>query len=240
MTGLNAGFVSSEGVRLDYLASGTDGPPVLIAPGLSDGAQDYAQVLAALGRRRGVAMSFRGRGRSDLPGTGYDLAEHVGDIGAVVESLRLDEVTLFAHSRAVPYAIAYVAAAPPGQVAHLVLGDNIAVHRSFEPEWIETFAAGIWRGRRVDAQIDPALLVHLQRESRHVDLWDTLAALTIPRTVILAGTHPPERLQQVRARYEAAGTAVVVFTDSGHDLSEPDPARLAGVLADLAGPTQTN
>lgn len=229
---IREGHVRNDGVRLHYLDTGTDGPPVLIAPGLSDGAEDYSPILSALTPQRAVAMSFRGRGRSDLPVRGYELEHHVSDIHAVIDHLGLEDVTLFAHSRAVPYAITYAASAPAGRVGRLVLGDNLAVHRSFDRDWIDTFAAGIWRGRRVDEQVDRALLVHLQRESRHVDLWDTLAGLTVPRTVILAGTHPPDRLERVSALYRTAGTEVAVFVDSGHDLTTPDPGPLVDLLAD--------
>ncbi|MGC0252705.1 hypothetical protein [Pseudactinotalea sp. Z1748] len=82
---------------------------------------------------------------------------------------------------------------------------------------------------RWNRHVGRALLVHLQRESRHVELWDVLAALTVPRTVILAGTHPPGRLEHVSDRYRRTGTEVTVFADSGHDLGAPDP----GPLVDL-------
>lgn len=228
---VRSGFAPNGAVRLHYLEAEGAEPPVLIAPGLSDGAEDYVPVLSALAPRRAVAMSFRGRGRSDTPVHGYDLEHHIADIGAVVEDRGLHGMTLFAHSRAVPYAIGYTAVAPAGRVARLVLGDNVAVHRSFDSDWIDSFGAATWRGRRVDEQVDRALLVHLQRESRHVDLWDTLAALEVPRTVILAGTHPPERLERVSDLYRQAGTEVRVLPRSGHDLTAPEPGPLVELLA---------
>lgn len=231
MMDVQSGFATNGAVRLHYLEAGTEGPPVLIAPGLSDGAEDYLPVMSALTPRRAVAMSFRGRGRSDTPDGGYDLEHHIADIDAVVEDRGLRGMTLFAHSRAVPYAIGYAAGAPTGRVANLILGDNIPVHRSFDPEWIDSFAAGVWRGRRVDEQVDRALLVHLQRESRHVDLFHTLAGLSVPRTVILAGTHPPDRLAQVSDLYRRAGTEVSILAHSGHDLTAPDPGPLVALLA---------
>ncbi len=230
---VESGFVDNDGVRIHHLSAGGRDSPVLVAPGLSDSAEDHRGLVEALSPRRVVAMSFRGRGRSGSPVTGYDLGGHVSDLDAVVEGLGLRDVVLFGHSRAVSYAVAY-AATRPDRVASLVLGDAPPVHRSFPPEWVGQFGASRWRGQRVDERVSEDLLRAIQREAREVQLWDTLAALRIPVVALLAGATPPERRTPLAERYRRAGAQVAVLENADHTLWEPEPQRLVRVLEEIA------
>jgi pimeloyl-ACP methyl ester carboxylesterase len=141
---------------------------------------------------------------------------------------------LFAHSRAVSYAIAY-ASEHPDRVAALVCGDAPAVHRSYPQEWIEGFAATEWREQRVEERLPRHVLEKVQREARHVDLWDTLAQLPVPTTAFLGGARRPEVVRDLSALYRAAGAEVVVIAGAGHALSEPDFDRFVDLMRDAAG-----
>lgn len=230
---VESGFVDNDGVRIHHLSAGGRGSPVLVAPGLSDAAEDHRDLVEALSPRRVVAMSFRGRGRSGSPTTGYDLDDHVSDLDAVVEGLGLRDIVLFGHSRAASYAVAY-AATRPDRVASLVLGDAAPVHRAFAPEWVGGFGASRWRGQRVDERVTRDLLRAIQREAREVDLWDALAALRIPVVAVLAGETPPERRAPVAERYRRCGAQVAVLENADHTLWEPEPERLVRVLEEIA------
>ena len=62
-------------------------PPVLVVPGMGEYADEYDWLLDALGDRRVVIVDVRGRGRSDVPDTGYRWEDHIGDLRAAVEQL---------------------------------------------------------------------------------------------------------------------------------------------------------
>lgn len=231
---MHSGFVDNGGVRLHYLASGDRGVPLLLAPGLSDRAEDYRDILTALRPRRAVAMSFRGQGRSSAPASGYDLEHHASDIHAIAEGLGLGRFALFGHSRAVAHTIAYTAA-HEDRVAALLLGDNAAVHRAFPAEWVEGFAASHWRGEPVGQRISTEVLARIQREARHVDLWETLAALSVPRCAVLGGAHHPADAREAAAeRYRRVGAEVLIIEAAGHALWEPEFDRFVEVLGGFA------
>lgn len=230
---VESGYVEKGEVRLHYLTSGTVGPPLLLCPGLSDSADDYRPVLEALAPRRAIAMSFRGQGRSDAPEQGYDLPHFSSDIASVIQGLMLSDVLLFAHSRAVSYAVA-AAAEQPDSISTLILGDSAPIHRSYPPEWVENFAASIWRGQRVEERIPRHVLARLQEEATNVDLWDTLARLDVGKVAVIGGAHPPEFVAELEADYTAAGAEVVVFEDAVHDIWEPDFDCFIELLARVA------
>jgi non-heme chloroperoxidase len=90
---------AADGTRLYHLDVG-DGPPVLLvhAWSLSSAMWEYqVRTLVAAGYRC-VAPDRRGHGRSDVPGTGYDLDTLAGDLAGLVEELDLRDLTVVAHS----------------------------------------------------------------------------------------------------------------------------------------------
>lgn len=232
---MESGQVVNAGIRLAYLAVGDRGRPLVVCPGLSDSVEDYREILQALAPQRTVAMSFRGQPGSDTPETGYDLQDFASDVGAILDAFDLQEVVLFAHSRAVAYVIAY-AAAHPGRIARLVLGDAAPVHRSYPPAWVDAFAASQWRGQRVDQRIPRHVLHKVQSEARHVDLWETLVQLPVPAVALVGGAHPPQYLARLTADYHAAGVEVIVVDGATHDLWSPDLDRFVALLRQLAEP----
>lgn len=102
----------------------TDGPgaPVVLMHGFPDSTRLYDRILPHLaGRRPVVRFDFLGWGRSDKPaGYPYTAANQVGDLAAVIASLRTDQVVLVAHDQSGPPAIDW-ALAHPGRVETLVL-----------------------------------------------------------------------------------------------------------------------
>lgn len=90
---------ATDGTPLFHLDVG-DGPPVLLVHGwsLSSAMWEY-QVRTLVGAGfRCVAMDRRGHGRSDVPGSGYDIDTLADDLAGLVEHLDLRAVTVVAHS----------------------------------------------------------------------------------------------------------------------------------------------
>lgn len=98
--------------------------PLVIAPGMSETAEDYDDVVAALAPRGAVAISFRGRGNSEAPASGYSIDDHVADLEAVVARCGLSRFALFGFSAGVPYSVAFTLKHP--RLVHcLVIGDSL-------------------------------------------------------------------------------------------------------------------
>ena len=122
----------------DSSSSQTKGLPLIICPGLSETAEDYLDLIAALQPRRTIALSFRGRGGSDTPDSGYNLQEHVADLEAVIAHTGINKFHLMGYSRGVAYALAY-ALGNQRRVHSLILCDYPAEHRSMPVEWPEGY-----------------------------------------------------------------------------------------------------
>ena len=87
---LDSGYVSANGVRLHYLRSGGDKPPLVLAHGFSDSAACWASLIPALRDDYDVvAYDARGHGLSEAPEFGYQTDSRVADLLGLVAALGL-------------------------------------------------------------------------------------------------------------------------------------------------------
>lgn len=80
-------FVNNGSVKIHVLEKGapsTKTPSLLIITGIWEPAERAIPVLSGIASHV-VAFSFRGRGLSSTPETGYSLENHLSDIEAVVK-----------------------------------------------------------------------------------------------------------------------------------------------------------
>ncbi|MDR7521835.1 MAG: alpha/beta hydrolase [Armatimonadota bacterium] len=215
-------WASSRGARIHYLDAADDAGhrlvPVVFVPGALGTAEDYQREMASLAPRRCVALSLRGRGKSDAPQAGYAFEDQVADLEAVVHHARVVSFCLMAHSAGVPVAIGYAERHPQSLVG-LIIGDYPAHYRAIPPDWPERVASSVPTAR-VRLEVAQAL----QRESREVLLWGVLPRLSCP-TLILRGTRPDSGLKEddaARYRQYLPAAEVVVLDGAGHELREPD------------------
>lgn len=95
-------WVDNQGVRLHYIESNPDTPPTLsplvYIHGAYGMAEKFLPEMEALSPRRCIAISLRGRGKSDAPETGYSFDHHISDIKALVNHLGLGHFCLMGWS----------------------------------------------------------------------------------------------------------------------------------------------
>lgn len=232
------GWARNGDVRLHYLEDGRRDSgltPLLYVPGMSGKAEDFGSEFAQFEPRCCVAVSLRGRGRSDAPAAGYRFDDHVADVAAVVEQAGLTRLCLMAFSTGVAYALGY-AVRHPERLAGLVVLDYPARYPKVKPDWAERVLEHPEWGWQ------PHVVWGLQQESAEVLLWQDLQRLRCP-ALILRGGQPGSLLRPEEAElYQAhlPGAQVVVFPDAGHEVWEPDHGRFVSTVgAFLAGVHRT-
>jgi pimeloyl-ACP methyl ester carboxylesterase len=103
--------VKNKDVRIHYLVKDSESnlTPLVYIPGMLGSAEVFVSEMESLSPRKCISISLRGRGKSDVPSTGYSLIDHVSDIESVVNDCNLNKFVLMAYSMGVPYAIEFVA-----------------------------------------------------------------------------------------------------------------------------------
>jgi non-heme chloroperoxidase len=114
----------SPGVRLEYLDWGGSGDPLVFIAGFGNTAHVFDELAPRLtDRHRVIGVTRRGFGGSDRPAGGYDTGTLAADLGAVLDGLGLERVTLVAHSIGGAEAQAF-ASAHPERVRGVVFLDS--------------------------------------------------------------------------------------------------------------------
>jgi pimeloyl-ACP methyl ester carboxylesterase len=227
-------FVDNDGVRLHALDNGRVDAPlptVLAIPGMGEYADEYEWLLDALGDRRVVVVDVRGRGRSDVPESGYTWEHHIGDVRAVVEALGLERPIVVAFSRGSSYALGY-ALTYPAEVRGLVVGDYFARHVGLPPEIADQQLQTKIRGTVIADRMSEHAVRQVVAESREVPLWERLVELQCPVLVIRGGRRSALVGEELAAQWRVSLPSVrmEVIADAGHDLWSRDLDAYLAVL----------
>jgi non-heme chloroperoxidase len=116
-------FVHANGIRLQYLDWGGDGPALIFLAGLGCSAHIYAKFAPRFTPRfHVIGMTRRGHGDSDYPETGYDVDTLSEDLLQFMDALHIDRAILAGHSMA-NVELSHFAALHPERVLKLVFLD---------------------------------------------------------------------------------------------------------------------
>jgi len=227
-------WADNDGVRIHYVDHRADaaGPAVLVVPGFGEDVDDHLDLLDAVAPRRAIAVDLRGRGRSDVPERGYDLAAHAADIDAAVASAGTDRVHLMTYSRGTAYGLSW-AFAHVERLASLTIGDYPPAQLIPPANLPELAAARIWKGRRMTDRMPAGAVAQMVADATAVEFWEELGDLRVPVLVVRGGGGRVQMIDDTTAaRYESTvhDLELTTFHESGHDLWRPDPDRFATVF----------
>ncbi len=214
-------FVNNRSVNIHYLETeeyDENLTPLLYVPGAMNSAEQFINVMKFYSPRRCTLLSFRGRGQSEAPFSGYSLEHHVSDIESVVGDSKVHEFCLMAYSMGVPYAISF-ASKYPEQVKGLILCDYPAKYPSIQESWSEMVLA---KGHISEERHH--VVKGIQRESREIMLDQELRKISCPVLLLKGGTddsflkNPDVEVYINNLRH----VDLKVFEASGHELWVPD------------------
>lgn len=219
-------WVDNKGIHIHFIEANADKKeeaPLVIIPGLSESAEDYIAIIEKLSPRHCIIITLRGRGKSDTPETGYTLYDHVSDIDAVVQHLKLRNFFLFGYSRSVSYVLQY-ALNNKTIIKGLIIGDYPAIHTQLPQGWVEFFSSlPPWRGKPLSERMSMTALQNIQKESSQVLFWDDLSSIECPVLIIRAGKQGAALSVEAAEQYteKMPQANIVVFDESDHNLFEP-------------------
>ncbi len=226
-------YVDNGDARLHYLDSGGDdrGAPIIFIPGMTDIADDYAEVLTLFGRRT-VVVEGRGHGQSSSPVSGYDLDTLSSDVGAVIDAVTNGQVHIVTFSRGTSCAVRWTVQ-HPGRVRSIAIGDYIPEERVLTSEMSRRLLDGRWRGSPVRDRLDSEAALKTFDSAVARSLWQPLALQRLPLLVVRSGdSFLVSDADWARYEREFPGAELVVFDDSPHDIFRPDRGRYPRLVRD--------
>ncbi|MDI4646914.1 alpha/beta fold hydrolase [Cohnella hashimotonis] len=228
-----------NGLRIHYLdtlqESDASLVPVFVCPGLSETAEEYEDFIAEMLPRRVIVLSFRGRGRSDTPLSGYDLQDHVADIESVVQQLQLTKFHLYGYSRGVSYALAY-ARRHPHRIASIIVQDYPAEHKAMTAEWPRSYIDEyLIPTNRLSTNIRAEAVHGIQKDSTACEITFSFEKpVLVMRGLLEDSLISDEELLPYRLHF--SNLRIENFTKSGHNIRGSEKEKLDRTIKDfLAG-----
>ncbi|WP_185929468.1 alpha/beta fold hydrolase [Paenibacillus popilliae] len=226
---------SSDGVGIHVLDTLDEADlsisPLLICPGLSETAEEFEALMEFLLPRRCVALSFRGRGHSDTPLTGYGLEEHVADIEKVVQTAGLIQYHMYSHSRGVSYALGYARAEKP-HIRSLLLDDYPPEHRAMSEAWAEEYLHEYIIPHERLPHIRQEAIIGIHRDSEYAAL-----EIMLPQPVLVMHGMLDDSMitEEDLNRYKlmCADLTVRPFAHSGHGIRMTEEQGLYETIRDF-------
>ncbi|PZD97299.1 alpha/beta hydrolase [Paenibacillus sambharensis] len=230
--------VDNRGVGIHYIDSidGSDPSliPLVISPGLSETAEEYLELLEHMRPRRCVVLSYRGRGGSDTPVAGYNLADHITDLASVIREAGLERYHMMGYSRGVSYALGYVLEHQE-QVHSLIIEDYPAEHKQMPDGWAEDYIHNYLIPYYRTDNIRPEAVWGIQRESTQQQLDKELDLPVLVQKGKLEGSLlNEEHIQGFKEIYQ--NVVIKEYYHSGHDIRSSEKLALYQDIKDfLAG-----
>lgn len=227
-------FATHGGARIRFLDSGGDdrGAPIVFVPGFTDIADDYVEILPALGRRC-VIVEMRGHGRSTAGENRYDSDALAGDVGAVVDEITDGPVHMVSFSRGTAYAVIW-ALQNWQRVRSVSIGDYVPEELIVPDDAFDNLLNGRWRGTPVSERLDRHAAVATFRAARAQSFWEPLSHWQPPLLAVRSPNTPlVDDAAWARYRELFPKARLVEFTDSPHDIFRPERGRFPQLVRGL-------
>ena len=213
-------FADSAGVSIEYLLWEPPAPPsrpgVVLVPGILSPADCWladevlVDALRSTGPRKVLAVSLRGRGRSDTPPADWTPEAHHRDILAAMDAEDMGTAFVLGWSLGGAYALG-LALSRPRRVAGVAIGDFFPLVPRYGEAWLERVAAD-----PAAAGLPMAAARGIVACGREVTYVDRLHRLAVP-LLVLRGTRDDALLgEEAVGLFDPAPLKRVVACDTGH------------------------
>jgi len=119
-------FLTSDGVRLNWLEAG-DGTPLVMLPGWSQSAALFREQFKGLSdHMRCIALDHRGHGESDKPEHGYRINRLARDLQEFITYCNLEGIVMMGHSMGSSVIWSYIESFGTKRLSGLVIDDQPA------------------------------------------------------------------------------------------------------------------
>jgi len=226
---------SKNGIQIHYIDSKNVADnrliPLLICPGLSETAEEYEDLLTSILPRRGIVLSFRGRGKSTTPFSGYSLIDHILDIELVVEYAGITYFHLLGNSRGASYALGY-AKIHSNQIASLIVEDYPLEHKSMPIDWPHEYINKYLIPYNRIENIRPEAVLGIQKESTYETIsFQFERPVLVIRGLLEGSLVTDEDLEKYKETFSKID--VCEFHKSAHDIRNTEKELLYQNIIDF-------
>lgn len=215
--------VNNNGTEIEYYVSNqvNDKATLILSMGIWEPAFRAFPLIARLIGRHCIILSYRGRGGSNTPNSGFDWHHHASDLSCVLENEPINKPVFLGFSKGVSYMLGYLSANPKLAQGVIII-DYPAIHSKAEKGYAEFWNNMIYNGFRLSNYITTHTLEGIETESTYKEFYTELSKMNCPLW-IFRGTDslsdiPSNLVDDDILKYRASlkNLEIVDFSYSGH------------------------
>lgn len=202
-----------------------DIPSILVIVGIWESAERAIPVHNL--DRHVISFSFRGRGLSSTPYSGYTLEDHLLDIEKVVQVCGLTNYCILGFSRGAAYTLGWYLKNKVN-ITGLILVDQAPIHRQIPEESLEFWCNMVYQNVPTKNYMRNSAFEGLSREATEHDFTEELNTIDVP-VRIFYGTaiqseipsNLPKEIREIYAQ-RINNVSFVEFEKSGHMIPDDE------------------
>jgi pimeloyl-ACP methyl ester carboxylesterase len=189
-------------------------------------------LISRLSGRHCIVLSYRGRGGSSTPKSGFDWTDHMTDLACVLQNESTNQPVFLGFSKGVSYMLGYLSAHLEAAKGIIII-DYPAIHSKLQKGAAHFWSNMIYNGRRLDHYVEPLALEGIENESTYKEFYNDLQNMKCP-VWLFRGTDtesdiPSNLTDEDIAKYESSvkELEIINFNDSGHMILDEELGKAA-------------
>lgn len=216
-------FVLNDGNKIEYYVSNqiNDKPTLVISMGIWEPAIRALPLISRLTGIHCIALSYRGRGGSSTPKSGFDWNHHISDIRCVLQNEPINKPVFLGFSKGVSYMLGFLSLNIE-LAKGIIIIDYPAIHSKFEKGAAKFWSNMVYNGIKLDNFITTHTLKCIENESTYKEFYHDLSKMNCPiwvfRGVDLASNIPSNLTDDDILKYKenVNQLEIIDFKYSGH------------------------
>jgi pimeloyl-ACP methyl ester carboxylesterase len=173
--------IDNNGTRIEYYVNNeaNNKPTLVISMGVWEPASRAFPLITRLSDIHCIVLSYRGRGGSDTPETGYDWGNHTSDLASALQHEKVNNPIFLGFSKGVSYMLGYLSLNP--QMAKgIIIIDYPAMHIKSEKGYAQLWSNMLYNGFNLSDHISPQALYGIEHEATPKEFYEDLHHMKCP------------------------------------------------------------
>ncbi len=215
--------VNNNGIEIEYYVSNqmNEKATLIVSMGIWEPAERAFPLISRLIERHCIVLSYRGRGGSGTPESGFNWDDHMTDLACVLQNEQINKPVFLGFSKGVSYMLGYLSANL--RIAKgIIIIDYPAIHSKLEKGAALFWSNMNYNGYRLDNYVDVHALEGIELESTYEEFYHIFHEMLCP-VWLFRGTDvnsyiPSNLSDEDISKYKSAvkQLEIIEFEESGH------------------------
>jgi pimeloyl-ACP methyl ester carboxylesterase len=232
--------IDNNGIEIEYFVNNqvSDKSTLIISMGVWEPAARALPLISRLLGRHCIVLSYRGRGKSSTPLSGFNWHHHASDLNAVLQNEPANKPVFLAFSKGVSYMLGYLSP-NPNEPHGIIIIDYPAIHSRAEEGYAQFWSTTEYNGFKMGNYVTMRALKGIETESSYREFYQELSETRCP-VWLFRGTDSnsqiPSNLTDADvANYKSSikDLRVIDFKHSGHMILDEELGKACKYIRDM-------